>query len=276
MKNLLNMFLIWIVVGISCYSQSNTHSTDISRYQTQNGDRIKFVSKILNEEREVYIGLPNHYNSSLEYPVILVLEGETVFESFAPITRLMAQVNEIPPCIVVGIPVFNKMYIEYAPVITGIPESGNADKMLEHYRLELFPLLDSLYSCSGDKLIWSHSALGGTFCTYLLLSPDNQFTGILSSSPNFKFVREYIEKENAFEQLSKKGEIFYYLTFGGNEAEEYMGSMFDGVKSFAAKLENESPDNLNWKYVVNENNNHFTNAVETYIDGVMLYFNERK
>lgn len=276
MKTAFIMLLTWIIFVINSYSQSNIQSLEITKHQTENGDRIKFTSQTLGSEQEIYIGLPNNYTNSLKYPLIMVLEGDLVFESFAPITKLMAQVNEIPPCIVVGIPIPNKMYIDYAPKITGIPESGNADKMLEYYKLELFPLLDSLYNCSDDKLIWAHSGLGGTFCTYLLIGSDNQFTGILSSSPNLKFVKEYIEIENTFSQLSKKGKVFYYLTFGGNEKEAYMGSMFDDVNYFAAKLEKEKPDNLTWKYVINENNNHFSNAVETYIDGLMLYFKEMK
>ncbi|MCK5465653.1 MAG: hypothetical protein KAI95_21640, partial [Bacteroidales bacterium] len=65
---------------------------------------------------------------------------------------------------------------------------------------------------------------------------------------------------------------FYYLTFGRNEAEAYMGDMYQKVQEFRQRLENEAPDNLIWQYQLNENNNHFTNAVESYIDGLILYF----
>ena len=245
----------------------------IDKYQTINGEKLTLESKILNEEKEIYIGLPGNYNDSIEYPVIIVLEGEVVFETFAPITKLMGQMNEIPACIVVGIPFYNR-HLDYAPKLSVHPESGNADKMLDFYRLELFPLLDSLYNCNNDRIIWAHSALGGIFCTYLLLGSDNQFTGILSSSPNLRRMKEYIEKDNAFEGLSKKGKIFYYLTFGSNEPEGYMGDMYKGVQEFKEILENKAPDNLIWRYLLNENNNHFTNAIETYIDGLILYFRE--
>ena len=247
----------------------------IDKYETENGEKFIIHSKILKQDKEIFIGLPKKFNDSTDYPVILVLEGEVVFETFAPLTRLMAEVNEIPECVVVGIPFYNK-HLEYAPKISAHPESGNADKMLEFYRIELFPLLDTLYNCRKDKLIWSHSALGGIFCTYVLLGPDSQFNGILSSSPSLKWMPDYVDKENAFEELAKKDKVFYYLTFGSNEGDSYMGDMYDKVKKFKERLENEAPDNLIWKYQLNDNNTHFTNAIESYSDGLLLYFNEMK
>lgn len=148
--------------------------------------------------------------------------------------------------------------------------------MLDFYREELFPLLDSLYNCNKDRLIWAHSGLGALFCTYLLVGPDRQFDGILSSSPSFKWMTDYVDKENAFEELAKKDKIFYYLTFGGNEGEPHMGEIYDRTKKFKERWENEAPDNLIWKYELSENNNHFTNAIETYSDGLLMYFNEMK
>ncbi len=207
--------------------------------------------------------------------MIIVLEGEFLFETFAPLTRLMAEANEIPECIVVGIPFYNR-HLDYAPKISAHPESGDADKMLEFYRIELFPLLDSLYNCRKDKILWSHSALGGIFCTYILLGPDEQFNGILSSSPSLQWMTDYVDKENAFEELAKKDEVFYYLTFGSNEGDVYMGDMYEKVKKFKQRLENEAPENLNWKFQLNENKNHFTNALVTYMDGIILYFNLMK
>jgi predicted alpha/beta superfamily hydrolase len=220
---------------------------------------------------DIYIGLPSDFNDSSSYPLIVILEGEILFESISSITKLMGDVEEIPDCIVVGIPLLNK-HLDYAPKISSVPESGKADKMLEFYKLELFPLLDSIYNSTKDRLIWAHSALAGIFCTYLLLGPDNQFDGILSSSPNLKWMQEYISKDGAFDLLSKKKKSFYYLTFGGNEAEAYMEKMYPQVQDFVKKLEEEAPENLVWHYQFNDNNTHFTNALETYMEGLKTYF----
>jgi predicted alpha/beta superfamily hydrolase len=272
MKQKIFLAIIFGVFSTFCFPQDDVlNPPKIKRELTENGERIMMHSKILNQERELLIGLPFHYNDTNKYPLVFVLEGEVLFESFAPLTRLAGRVNEIPPCIVVGIPL-NDKHLEYAPVIDAHPESGFADTMLQFYRMELFPLLDSLYHCTNDRIIWAHSALGGIFGTYLLIGPDTQFTGIISSSPALRWMNDYMYQEDIFKETANKGKMFYYLTFGSNEAEAYMGDMFRRVQDFNKRLEDEAPDNLIWKYQLNENNNHFTNAVESYIDGLILYF----
>ncbi len=264
--------IIFGVFSVYCFPQDDVKNPlNIKKYLTENGEKLLIHSRVLNQEKEIYIGLPANYNDTTEYPLVIVLEGEVVFESFAPVTRLAGQMDEIPHCIVVGIPFHNK-HLEYAPVISAHPQSGFADTMLQFYRQELFPLLESRYPCTSDRIIWTHSALGGIFGTYLLIGPDNQFTGIISSSPALKWMTDYIYQEDIFKETAKKGKLFYYLTFGSNEAEAYMGEMYQKVQEFRQRLENEAPDNLIWQYQLNENNNHFTNAVESYIDGLILYF----
>jgi len=243
----------------------------VERYQHQRADRLLIRSDVLGEERELLVGLPRGFHADSAHPVVVVLDGEVVFEAMAALASLMADANEIPASIVVGIPVRGREP-DFAPRITGIPESGGADRILEHLRSEVFPVLDSLYHIGTDRILWGHSAIGGLFCTYALLGPDTQFTGILSSSPNLRFTQEYIDRPDAFAQLATKHRTFYYLTFGGDEAPAYMGEMYDLVRALNARLERGAPGNLVWKYSFLEDNNHFTNAIETYVDGLKLYF----
>ena len=272
MRQKIYLVVILGAFSLFCFPQDHTSNPlNVERYLTRNGEKLLIQSKVLKEDKEIYIGLPAGFNDTTEYPLVIVLEGEIVFESFAPVTRLAGQVNEIPHCIVVGIP-FHNNHLEYAPVISANPQSGFADTTLDFFRQELFPLLESRYHCTNDRIIWAHSALGGLFSTYLLIGPDNQFSGIISSSPALKWMSDYMFREDIFKETANKGKLFYYLTFGSKEAEAYMGDMFQGVLDFKRRLENEAPDNLIWKYQLNENNNHFTNAVESYMDGLILYF----
>jgi predicted alpha/beta superfamily hydrolase len=273
MKTVASFLLVLASTAQAVFPQEKANlPVTIKKYLAPLGETIRLYSEILHEEKEIYIGLPGGFNDSTEYPLILVLEGEILFETLAPLTRLMAEVGDIPECIVAGIPLYNR-HLDYAPVIRSHPQSGNADRMLDFYRHELFPLLDSLYHCTDERIIWAHSGLGGIFCTYLLLGPDTQFSAILSSSPNLRFLQDdYIDREDAFDVLREKGELFYYLSFGGNEDEAYMGTMYHLVREFAGSLEKNAPENLNWKFQLYENNNHFTNAIETYVDGLSLYF----
>lgn len=270
MRSALALVAVVLVVGLPDVAVGQP--VRVARYEQPLTERLYLESTILGGQREFFVGLPHGYKrSGAAYPLIVVLDGETVFETFSALARLMADVGEIPPSIVVGIP--NRGgELDYAPKLADHPESGRADVTLEHFGTELFPALDSIYGLGKDRVIWGHSAIGGLFCTYLLLGPDTQFTGILSSSPNLQYTQEYIDRSDTFSELAGKQRVFYYLTFGDREAPAYVGEMFRRVKDFAGRLERGAPENVIWRYKVYSGNNHFTNAVETYIDGLKLYF----
>lgn len=272
MKHLLLILTVFLIQTSKSFSQ--TDSTMIIT-----GERMTISSEILDYTPDIFIGLPANFNNTTTYPVIILLDAEWLFPAFASITKLMGQMEEIPQCIVVGIPLhesFKDYGMEFAPKITGVPQSGHADKIIEYFSKELFPLIESKHNGSEEKMIWAHSAPGGLFCTYLLLGSDNQFSGIISSSPNLRGVQEYINIEKPFDKLSKKDTTFYYLSFGTDENEMYMKGMYKQVQEFKEKIENEAPENLKWIYRDNEHNNHFTNAIESYIDGIKLYFEMMK
>lgn len=272
MKKSLLILSIILILPLKTFSQIDS-SLIIA------GEKMVIPSKILNYNPEIYLGLPENFNDTTSYPVVVLLDAEWLFPAFSGITKLMGQMEEIPKCIVVGIPLsdnFKDYGMEFAPKITGVPQSGHADKILEYFSKELFPFIKTNYHGSEEKIIWAHSAPGGLFCTYLLLGSDNQFSGIISSSPNLRGVQEYIATEKPFDKLSKKDTTFYFLSFGTDENEMFMKGMYKQVQELKEKLENKAPKNLKWIYRDNEHKNHFTNAIESYVDGMKLYFDMMK
>ncbi len=268
MKTLFLILSSMLILSLNGLSQ--TDSTLIIA-----GEKIVMESKVLEYKPEIYIGLPANYNDSTSYPVVVLLDADWLFTAFSGITKLMGQMEEIPECIVVGMPLdpsFKDYGMEFAPVITGVPQSGHADKILEFFSKELFPFIDAEYHGSGNKILWAHSAVGGLFCTYALLGPDIQFSGIIESSPNLKGDQEYIHSEKSFDTMSRKSNTFFYLSFGKNEEEVFMGDMYKQVLEFKEILDKSAPQNLKWIYRENENCNHFSNALKSYTDGIKLYF----
>jgi hypothetical protein len=73
------------------------------------GEKQTLFSKILNENREIWVHLPKTYNDSsinpAKYPVIYLLDGEINFEYYAGMTDFLSKAPyaDIPECIVVGI-----------------------------------------------------------------------------------------------------------------------------------------------------------------------------
>jgi hypothetical protein len=70
------------------------------------GFEKSFVSKILNQERKVWIHIPNSNGGNTgnePYPVIYLLDGDENFNDIVSITEFMSKTGLCPPMIVVGI-----------------------------------------------------------------------------------------------------------------------------------------------------------------------------
>ena len=78
----------------------STSDTPVGRMDT-----FTVESVALGEERSVFVGLPEGYDQTDEpYPVLVVLDGESLFAPAAGLTTFMADMLEIPRLLVVGIP----------------------------------------------------------------------------------------------------------------------------------------------------------------------------
>ena len=123
------------------------------------GQRHLIKSKVLNENRFIDISLPEHYHLASDkknYPVIVVLDGQFMFNSVSGVVKHLSSVDRMPESIVVSLPnPVGKRY-DYAPNLyvngslnwgdTGKVEFGDKhEKLIEFFKQELFPFIDSHY-----------------------------------------------------------------------------------------------------------------------------------
>lgn len=148
-------------------------------------DKLTIDSDILNEKREIWIGLPTNYDSTLSYPTIYVLDAEDQFDITYAITKELAINDKIPNHIVIGIPYVNPKKRIYDLSFTtnsfnsnGKPDSliatyfsnnltGGGPKFLSYLSNEIVPLVNSIYSTNGFDIFIGHSA-SGYFGAYIL------------------------------------------------------------------------------------------------------------
>ena len=227
---------------------------------------MEFKSEVLSRTNKLFLHLPILYDPNLDYPLIIVLDGEMSFKSFASITELMGFQELIPHCIVVGIPNVDRN-LDHAPVIEGYPESGRADLMIEFYEKELLPHLEEHFHIS-DRILWGHSFVG-MFTTYVMLKRPDLFDGYISTSPTYRFIPGQLENAD-LEQLFGEHKTFFYFSYGSLE------EIPDKATAFASRLKEEAPANLDWHYKVHENKNHDSNAIHSYMEALELYFNQGK
>ncbi len=166
-------------------------------------------SSKLSTERKLKIKLPKDYNSDSDqkYPVIVVFDGDYLFEPVVGQVDFQTYFDNMPGSIVVGVMQGeDRFYDAYYDPATGLPtESGL--RFHDFISEELLPYIDKKYNTSKFRVAVGHDTMGNfinsylfkeslTFQAYVCISPD--FVGSLNN---------FISKRlSLFED-----DIFYYM-----------------------------------------------------------------
>lgn len=158
-------------------------------------DKFTITSKILNEDREIYIYLPQGYKESgIDYPVIYLLDGRSLHNVCASFVQLYANRDRIPQMIVVGIASTQRLR-DFSSIkrLTrdGDLKGGGAKNFIAFISKELFPLIEEKYPTKDYRVLIGHS-YGGLFVIYALASRPKLFRAYLACSPWFREVDEAV------------------------------------------------------------------------------------
>ena len=171
--------------------------------------RETYESRYLNSTREFKIKLPDNYNpeSDLKHPVIIVFDGEYLFEPVSGQVSFQTHFDEMPESIVVGvIQGKQRFYDSYFDEVTGLPiESG--DRFYKFIDQELIPFLDANYNTSKFKVAVGHNLMGN-FINSFLFHEKPVFQAYINLSPDLKGTMS----QNIATRLEwLEGDIFYYM-----------------------------------------------------------------
>lgn len=176
-----------------------------------------FPSKTLNEDREITIGLPASYkkNPTKKYPLLVLLDGDYLFDPFQGALSYGAYWDDLPEVIVIGISQNRKdeRYHDCAvDETTGLPaESG--DKFFEFLGLELVPYLEKNFRVAPFKIIAGHDTTAG-FLNFYLYKDQPLFDAYISMSPELaNGMEEQIPERLA---LINKPIYYYHSTADGD------------------------------------------------------------
>jgi predicted alpha/beta superfamily hydrolase len=189
-------FILLLITG-NCLGQV----ADLGKYSI--GEKHTFFSKILNEEREVYIYQPPGFwgmdESISNLPVVFVLDGESQFLNAVSTIDFISSApmgNDLMPrSIVVGIPnTFRNRDLTPTNGILGNDlaskeSTGGGLDFLNFLTEELIPFIDSSFSTSQHRTIIGHS-LGGLITFQALLEKRSFFDNYLAIDPGFSFDNE--------------------------------------------------------------------------------------
>lgn len=174
----------------------------------------EFNSSKLGETRKLKIQLPRNYDANTEkvYPIVLVFDGDYLFEPVAGNVDYYSYWEEMPEAIVVGIMQDRSRNNDGFYGESYFPEETGA-KFFEFVGLELMPYIDKKYRTAKFILAVGHE-FTANFINYYLFKDPPLFNGFLSLSPELAPLMETRIPERVASMSQK---IFYYLATGTND-----------------------------------------------------------
>ncbi|WP_405412250.1 alpha/beta hydrolase [Maribacter sp. Asnod1-A12] len=143
-----------------------------------------FESFKLQERRDVNYYFPENMDETKKYPLIIVLDGDYLFEQVVANSKFYSRFHGMPQSIVVGINQSDNdlRYEDCAfDPDSGLP-SEKGKSFYEFIGMELIPYLDLNYSTAPFKMIVGYD-ITASFMNYWLFKDNSIFDGYVSISP---------------------------------------------------------------------------------------------
>ncbi|MFZ4927940.1 alpha/beta hydrolase [Chryseobacterium sp. Mn2064] len=221
------------------------------------GEKHALFSKILNENREIWIHLPKTYNdhtiSPAKYPVIYVLDGEINFEYYTGMSDFLARTPyaDIPECIVIGIkntertrdltPTKSQKKSPVNPNIMLFSESGESENFVRFLQEEVKPFINKNYRIQEYTVLVGHS-FGGLFAINTLLTHPEYFNAYVANDPSLWWdnkimiskTKEYLEKNKEF---PKKKVLYVSQADNEEQQKNWNSDMTQAIEDFKKIIE---------------------------------------
>ncbi|WP_296383163.1 alpha/beta hydrolase-fold protein [Winogradskyella sp.] len=206
----------------------------------------------LDGKRELKIQLPRNYDSEEKrsYPLVLVLDGDYLFEPVAGNIDYQAYWEDIPDCIVVGVKQGKTREDDFFyDNDTFFPAHEGAD-FYEFVAAELLPYIEDNYKASNFRIVIGHD-LGANFINYYLFKDDPLFRSYVALSPDLapEMVNRLQERLLILEK-----ETFYYMA----TADADVKVLRNAIVECDAKLKSIENPKLHYKFDNFEDANHYS------------------
>ncbi|MDE3743280.1 alpha/beta hydrolase [Maribacter polysaccharolyticus] len=256
-----------------------SHAQDITI-----GTRATLPSSQVNEEREYWVYVPEHYADdnfkAQRYPVIYVLDGETYFHVISGIVNTFSSgyYPVMPECIVVAIKNTDRSRdLTPTPVTELGYQSGGADKFRSFIIKELMPKIDETYRTLDFKILVGHS-FGGLFTMNTLFENTGDFNAYVAIDPSLwwddaLFVNEL---EGKLRGTDFKGKTLFLANANSLGYPKKAGKQdlahFEAKEAALTKMHAMVPENLNLKIKAYPEEDHGSVVLPAMIDAFRFVF----
>jgi len=226
-------------------------------------------SEKLEEDRQLKILLPRGYDSDddKKYPLIVVLDGDYLFEAVAGNVDYYSYWEDIPNAIIVGVKQEGKRFDDttYSEQ-NSLPIEKGAD-FFEFLGMELLPYMENNYKLEAFKVVVGHGQTAN-YINYFLLKDEPLFHAYIAISPDLApEMTTYLS--GRFETLQSK--VFYYLATSNNDV-KHIKKDVDGLDAALKTVENK---NLLYNFNSFDGPSHYAlpaHAIPKALESIFLIF----
>jgi predicted alpha/beta superfamily hydrolase len=279
-KNIVLITVVLVVVAAAFFTVQQYKEDYTSDFVDKT-----IYSAVLDENRKIFVRLPDGYDGRKEYPLIIKTDGNFNLKRWDNILVELSSQGITEDSIIVAIPNLfwvdsrnrdlvppyarRDVSIEARPKNDNLPEIfGKADRFLAFIETELIPYLEDNYSINNNRLLTGFSA-GGSMVLYTIVTKPDLFSGYFAFSPAAWYDDSVVVKEFAKNLPVIDGKpIFLYLSLGGEENEIITGSF----KGLLSTLESNAPANLQWAYSYSEGAGHNANPYVSVPKALTMYY----
>jgi predicted alpha/beta superfamily hydrolase len=244
------------------------------------GERVTLHSKILDEDRTVFISVPLSYTRGTQrYPVLYLTDAQFEFDQSRSSAAFLARNRLIPEVIVVGVANNDRTSDFYATKADfkangrtiPFPNSGHADQFLEFLEEELIPWVESAYRTAPLRILAGHSA-GGYFALHAMRAKPGLFQAIIAASPWLAWddARELKQLVPFLESAGLKTRALFVSY--ANEEHQVGPEMKANVETVIRALRARKDASLRWAPATYPQEDHESTSVKCYYDALRMVF----
>ncbi|MFA9191980.1 alpha/beta hydrolase-fold protein [Flavobacterium sp. FZUC8N2.13] len=216
----------------------------ISLFAQKTTELIK--STKLGETREVIVSLPSSYesNPTKRYPILLLLDGDYLFEPFQGALEYGEYWDDLPETIIIGIKQKNSRMDDCGfDEIEGTPTKKSA-AFYNFIGEELIPFIEKKYRVAPFRIIAGHDTTAG-FLNFFLYKENSFFNAYISLSPE---LAPGMENQIATSLTNTKKNVFYYQSSADGDIKQLrvpIEELDSNIKLITNPLVNYKYDNFN-------------------------------
>ncbi|XVK85300.1 ferri-bacillibactin esterase BesA [Bacillus stercoris] len=223
------------------------------------GTEVRMMSsRIENRTYHIFISKPNTPPPPAGYPVIYLLDANSVFGTMTEAVRIQGRRPEktgVIPAVIVGIgyetaePFSSARHRDFTmptahsklperPDGKEWPEHGGAESFIRFIEEDLKPEIERDYQIDKNRqTIFGHS-LGGLFVLQVLFTKPEAFQTYIAGSPSIHWNKPFIlEKSDHFASLTKKNNQPINILLAAGELEQHHKSrMNDNARELYERL----------------------------------------